>query len=36
MNQDKEGYKEEDFANTIEDFCGILYEEAVDEASGQK
>ena len=31
MNQDKEGYKEEDFADTIEDFCGILYEEAVDE-----
>ncbi|WP_270643819.1 N-acetylmuramoyl-L-alanine amidase [Merdimonas faecis] len=31
MNQDKEGFKEEDFADTIEDFCGILYEEAVDE-----
>ena len=30
-NKDKEGFKEEDFADTIEDFCGILYEEAVDE-----
>lgn len=30
-NKDKKGFKEEDFADTIEEFCEILYEEAVDE-----
>ena len=30
-NKDKKGFKEEDFADTIEEFCGILYEEAIDE-----